>query len=208
MAWTLARIRSKIRELTGKPSTSQLSDAEILLRVNDFYINILPSEVDCKPLRGWYDFSTVDGTGTQVLPASAIAVEGPVFLEGDEINFWTDDKLFYSMYPFSYVEEQQPNDLLIDGRTLYIRPIPDAEYDIKIRAYLQPGTAFSTDASTPSDDQWGPLIAYGAAIDILQDDGDKGGADDLVPLYNFHKSNISAKNIRQTPIDRRSAPRF
>lgn len=208
MSWTLARIREKVRELVGKPSTSQISDSEILLRVNDFYINILPIEVDCKPLRSWYDFSTVASTGTQVLPSSVISVDGPVFLDGDEINLWSDDRLFYTMYPFSYTDENQPADILIDGRTLYIRPIPDDAYDIKIRAYVQPGTPFSTDASVPTDDQWGPFIAYGAAIEIFQADGDTDQAGELIGLYNFHKRNISEKNIRQNLTNRRSDPRF
>lgn len=208
MAWTLSRIRERIRELTGKPDTSQISNEEILARVNDFYINILPSEIDCQPLRSWYEFDTVDGTGTQTLPSTVIAVEDPVFLDGDEINFWTDDKLFYALYPFSFTDEQEPSDILLDGRTLYIRPIPDGIYTIKIRAYLQPGVELSDDADVPTDDQWGPFIAYGVSIEMLQADGDTQQANELVGLYKFQKENIIAKNIRQIPVTKRANPRF
>ena len=206
--WTVSRIKTKIRELTGRPSTGQISESDLLDKINDYYVDVLPGEVDLNNPEGWYEFNTSDGTGTQALPTTVLAVSPPVFSDGDQINFWTDNGEFFLQYPFSDANEAEPLDVLEYGRELYLRPIPDATYAIRIAAELQPTAAFTQDTDTPTDNQWGPVIAYGVSIEILQNNGEDEEAKRLEDMYMFHKSSVSSKNLKQIPAGTRAAPRF
>jgi hypothetical protein len=78
MDWTLAQLRAKVRELTGQRSTSQLSDADLTDKINDFYCNVFPDEVELPELKGFYSFSTVQGDGEYALPSTVLRIKKPI----------------------------------------------------------------------------------------------------------------------------------
>jgi len=210
-SWTVTRIKAKIRELTGRPSTSQISDADLLDKINDFYVEILPQEVSVHEFTAYFEFDTVDGTGTKALSAidsSIINVVPPIYVDGDQVNFWIDDNVFFQQYPHSNTDEAEPSDILLFGNTLYLRPIPDAAYTVKVKTTVHKPTAFTADANTPEDNKWGPFIAYGTSIEILQAAGENQAADELKDLYSFHQHSITTKYIQQIPAGKRSTPGF
>ena len=53
-------------------------------------------------------------------------------------------------------------------RELVLRPVPDEVYPVKVKRTKIP-TAFALDTDAPLYNDWGKLIAYGAAQDILRD---------------------------------------
>lgn len=59
MAWTLQNIITKVRKLTGSPSTIQISDADITDRVNNFYRNTLPLELRPDVLNDYWRWNTI-----------------------------------------------------------------------------------------------------------------------------------------------------
>jgi len=54
---------------------------------------------------------------------------------------------------------------------------------------------FSEEDDTPEDNAWGPFIAYGAAIEIHMDNGEDDEAQAKSIGYNYHKQNITRKQI-------------
>jgi hypothetical protein len=210
MSFTVAEIKAKIRKLTGKPSTGQISETNLLAEINKFYQYTFPQEAQIKAFEQHVAFNTVDGTGTKEVSAidsSIINVTGPVYVDGDEITFWTDHQLFFQEYPLSSTEEGKPNDVLLFNGTLYIRPTPDDVYAIKLNSTFDVPTELGANDS-PQDPQWGYMIAYGTAIEILSNSGDKLTADEHTPLYKFYRARVREKQTQKEPTGQRAAPRF
>lgn len=225
MGWTLADIRTGFRSAVGKASTSQLSNTAIDTEINNYYQLILPQEIVPPELNDWYEFTTTADDWDYDIPSTVIAVRPPCFVEDYMIHFHMAESYFYSSHPpfdnyevgipfvfpmvFGIPEDQtgEPYDVLLQDRTLYFGPIPDDEYDVKIRCYNKP-TALSGDTDTPLNEKWGPLILYGAAIDYLNRTGRKDEADELGSIYRKHKGSIDTLILQQIPTGSRIRPRF
>jgi len=213
MDWTLAQLRSKIRELTGQLSTSQLSNSDLNDKINDFYRNVFPDEIELPELKTFYSFNTVDGTGSYSLPSTILRIEKPITVDdgdGDavaKLGFWKDANAFFTEYPEDdSADENEPIDLLLYGSTMYLRPIPDDIYTVKIAAVQRPD-ALSEDTDTVDNPKWGPAIAYGTAIQMFLDTKDSDGAGELTSIYQFHLNSINRKNLQQLS-NLRSVPSF
>lgn len=201
MAWTVAQITSKFRDLTGRKSTNQISDANVLVEVNHYYQYIFPGEAQISEFMGWYTFNTVASTESQDIPETVTELSAPAYINDDDANFWTDVERFYQEYPHDYDTEGLPTDILLFDRTLRIRPIPDDAYEVRLRKKSSTPGALTT--GNLYNSLWGPAIAYGTSIMYLLDQGDDGTAKELEAAYNFHMSAIRNQVIRQRPVGRR-----
>lgn len=110
---TLADIRTKVRRLTGRPSSSQITDAQIDDYVNTFFQYDLPATLRLFSQKSVYEFMTsanVDRydmrtltvwTGADTQPAIDvfINIKPPVFIAGYQ-SFWSQDReQFFRIYP-------------------------------------------------------------------------------------------------------------
>lgn len=213
MNWTLAQLRAKVRELTGQCSTSQLSDADLTDKINDFYCNVFPDEIELPELKGFYSFSTVQGDGEYALPSTVLRIKKPITIDdgnGDAVarlGFWNDENAFFTEYPDDASASQNaPLDLLQYGSKLYLRPIPDGVYTVKAAAVQRPA-ALVEGTDTVINPKWGPAIAYGTAIQMFIDQKDSDGADELTGIYQVHLNSIGRKHLQQLSA-LRSVPSF
>ncbi len=180
--WPLSRIRARVRTLTGRPTENQISDSDIDDFINDFYVNRLPVIIDLPEAEDFYSFDTVADTGTYTVPQDIIDIRDFTIDEGDEdvvdpLTFWHDRTEFFKLHPEDdSADTQQPTDIIWLGTLFYVRPIPDAVYTIKGWAKRRPTTELTADDSLPLQSSWGLAIAYGAAIDILNDSEDDEAA--------------------------------
>ena len=208
MAYTFVDWQTDFRKITGKRTTSQMSLADVKKKLNTFYRLMLPRLISPPEFKGWYDFNTVDGTGEYALPATVIAVSGPVYLDSERIDFYTDKEQFFDEYPLDDVSEDSPTGVLLFDRTLYVRKIPDAIYAVKMRMVSTTPTELVNDADIPENELWGRLVVYGAAIEQLSDDQDMDAVQNLSPLFTHYKSLINVDITEQYPIGMRSVPLF
>ena len=74
-------------------------------------------------------------------------------------------------------------------------------YPVKIKRSKIP-TAFSADGDAPLYNDWGKVIAYGAAIDILKDFEGPEMAFRLEPEYRKQLNIINRRNLRLLEGDR------
>lgn len=102
MAWTLEKIRTKVRRLTGRLSTNQLSNASILEYINDFYQEKMIVELNLQELEAWYDFSTTVNDDDYDLQSTDFTLNDPVYVNGAQARFYTDPKTFYADFPPNY----------------------------------------------------------------------------------------------------------
>ncbi|MBI9081496.1 MAG: hypothetical protein JEY79_17360 [Pseudodesulfovibrio sp.] len=214
--WTLAAIKSKVRKLTGRPDTGQLSDADLLVYINSFFLNSLPQVAPGTPLtQTQFTLSIASGDGGAYGLPTTIQRLVPSGLwvatrDSDDVDLgltlMTDYNLFWSRWPESDDTTGFPEDVLKYNNTIYVRPLPDEDYTIKFPAIVA-NVALSDDTDTLDDDVWGPLIAFGAAMEILTDSGDHDEAAALLGVYEFHRTNVLRRDILSDP-GRRSIPAF
>ncbi len=289
MSWTLSRIRTKVRNLTGRLSINQLSNADILNYINDFYQEKLVAELNLPELDSWYSFNTSPNDENYDLSTSLYyTLLKPVYVNGKEINFFNDPKHFFEEYvpqfktedldtgdgstkTFTGTTSETPirsskfivddqvetftdssgtltgdaggtgtinyttgavsvtfNTAPTDGQTinltyeffstgvpigmlyynneLLLRPVPDEVYHVEAKVSTIP-TALSGDSDTLTYDDWGPLVAYGAAKDILLDYEGITEAIKLEPEFKRLLALANRRFIRQNP-DMRAVPVF
>lgn len=79
----LTTIRTKIRRITGRPSTSQISDAEIDQYINTFYLWDMSEHIKLESLRYNYQFTTQANVPVYDLPTDTyLTAMPPVFIAG------------------------------------------------------------------------------------------------------------------------------
>jgi hypothetical protein len=105
ITWTLEEIEAKVRDLTSMPDESQITSVEIKSRINDFYRNRFPDEIDDKMLNGWYSktiYATDSGdydVSDEILKFYGNPVDNPAFIDSDKINIFQDASPFFGEYP-------------------------------------------------------------------------------------------------------------
>jgi hypothetical protein len=97
-----------------------------------------------------------------------------------------------------------PNGVLLYGQKLYVRPKSNDWREIKA-PYLKKPTALSGSA-VPTNVLWGPIIAYGTAIEKLEAAKDYEAAESLRPKFRDYINLLNAKDYRQQKETRTPVP--
>lgn len=100
----------------------------------------------------------------------------------------------------------KPDAMLIWGDEIFLRPVPDGTYLIKLLAKVRPAPLISTTDALP-ENSWGKYIAYGASIDILLDSGQDEAANRLERQFERLRAQVESKRIKQDD-QVRAIPRF
>lgn len=221
-AWTRTEIAALVRSLTGLPSYGLLSSGDLVDAINRFYVYEFPREVSVDEFKGYTEFTTVAGTGLYSLPVTVARVDNPITCKDSDdvvsaIEMRTDPVDFFSLYPeYSNDEEDERNlpvSALVYGASagqiqFYLRPVPDAIYTIRYWRMGDQPTELSAASDTPDDPSWGRVIAYGAAINILEGLGRVDEAASFRPTYFYLLNQVNRKQITRIPLGTRAAPSF
>lgn len=231
--WTLTNLRAKFRALTGRPDTSSLPNADIDAYLNQFYQGILPEILHLEKKDGWWQFNTTaSDSGSYAYASNLIVVRPPLyviradppveesypwtegFLESainvdqGQLRVFTEPEAFYGSWPQQVTYTRaQPIDALLWARTLAIMPPPDQIYTIAARAEKSDFAALVNPLDGPEQDNWGAAIAYGAAIEFLNDKGDAAQAGELAGMFEYHLRLCNRREIRNMMF-KRAVPRF
>lgn len=123
--------------------------------------------------------NVVIGIGAVNYVTGAMLVSFPVApAAGQNINIW--------------VSQYQPGrsySLLFWNNEFTVRPVPDKVYKVEIETYLTP-VQFLETTDVPILNQWWQLIAYGAAIKILQERQDMDGVKNLSIEYDRQEAMV------------------
>ena len=213
--WTLAEIRAKVRIITGRPTTGQISDQDIDDYIDNYYRNVLPiqtgaSGFDKFASSGGFTGTTVAGTGEYAFDSDIVSVKAPLIFDSEEIPLSFDIASFLLDFPPSDTTQSKPIQGLIWERKLYLRPLPDSNsgsnYTFEMPKIDKP-TSLSSDSDEPLDPLYGPAIAYGASIDLLLDKGETEQAAEKSSILESYINLIISKDVT-TEIGRSAAPNF
>ncbi len=97
--WTLSEIRSLWRELTGRPSTSQITDEDVNKEINDYYVHHFPADakVDRFDIFITQAMSATDD-GIYPISADIDRLDDPVTINGRQIEFFRERELFFGSH--------------------------------------------------------------------------------------------------------------
>jgi hypothetical protein len=125
---------------------------------------------------GDYPFYTklLDGSGGSAYGDRLMSIEIPLILQISSTSAVLLDTYFVAyefwekFVPVTTETKDQPTHVLIDKKTVYVRPVPDDTYVIKVLANLRP-VALSDANDEPIED-WAEGIIKGATASLLEDD--------------------------------------
>jgi len=294
--WTLENINSKVRAITGMPSTDQMTDDQVNAYINNYLLYVMPHELKVQIANQNILFTTTPGVNTYVFPSSFVTDSPGAYADGFPLIFYEDPDIFYQDWPIQYAVEnvaggglsnytgtvQNPPIIIgtffiTDGiqveqdklvvpplnyptgnlydqatgaltgtinyvtgaynatfptitnplNTIYVKyqsyepnrpqgimfynnqftfmPVRDQAYQIQLQGFIQPLQLGA--GSIPLQQEWGALIAFGAAIDIFSDRGDIDNMNKYEPMLKRYEAIALARTIEQfTPMQ--GVPRF
>ena len=100
--WTLSAIQQAIRKVTGRFSSSDISNSELKTRINQYYTLIFPAEVKLEAKHVYYEFTTTTNQSIYPIPSSTYTNYEPIALCNMFPLVWFQDPL-----QFQSVNEQQ-----------------------------------------------------------------------------------------------------
>ena len=187
----VADIKAKVRKITGRPSTEQLSDADLLTYINMFYQEIMPAELPLADLRDTLLWTTTAGQSDYTLPVNFIEIDGyrPAYCNDLELKLYSNLRDFRTLYPFSNTLQKKPASMYYDSaaRQIILKPTPDAVYNIRLPIFTQPD-ALVYDTDVPKNPRWALWIAYGTALQIFNDADEMDNVDKYTNMYEFYKT--------------------
>lgn len=97
---TLADIRTKVRRITGRPSSTQIADSDIDKYINTFYVFDMPEHLKMESLRYNYQFTTTANIPTYDMPTGTYLTNmPPVFIAGYQSYMTQSRQNFFRVNP-------------------------------------------------------------------------------------------------------------
>jgi len=93
-------------------------------------------------------------------------------------------------------QPNRPQGMLFFQNQFTFMPIPDQVYTVRMQGYVNPNP-LAKPGDLPSLPEWGPLIAYGAALDIFSDRGDVETYDRYYPIFKRYENIALARTVQQ-----------
>lgn len=95
--WTKADIRRKIRQVTGRLSSNEITDIEIDDKINKFYQYTFPAEIKLERNHTYYEFLTTANQPYYTAPDDYINFEPPAVLDLTMIDWYQDPAVFQNL---------------------------------------------------------------------------------------------------------------
>ncbi len=180
------------------PYIYTLSNTPVLRRT--FYASAVDSNDVTRTL---VDIPLTQSTGNIVAEGTTTPSVGQINYEtgvisltfGDTISATSTISCAYWPY-----EASRPTAVLFYDDYFILRPVPDKAYKVTVEAYLSPSQLLNSDDDGPDVAQWWQLIAFGAALKVLEDRQDTETIQTLYPRYDEQKQLVLHRTIlQQTP---------
>lgn len=97
--WNLSEIKNKVRRVTGRLTTREISELELDNYINQYYQYTFPAEVKLERAHTYYEFLTVANTQSYTLPAGYTNFEPPASLDRLSLLWYQDPAGFYENNP-------------------------------------------------------------------------------------------------------------
>lgn len=103
--WTLAQIRQKVRQVTGRLSSSELTNAQIDNYINQYYQYTFPAEVKVERQHTFYEFLTTVNQATYTFDnATYTNVEPPPTMNNLSMLYYQEPSRFNEENPYQITQ--------------------------------------------------------------------------------------------------------
>lgn len=100
--WTLGQIRLETRRVSGRLSDTEMSTAELDMRINQYYTLQFPAEVKLERNHVYYEFPTLENQQVYPLPDGFTNIEPEAFADNLRVQWYQDPSIFYNENPQNY----------------------------------------------------------------------------------------------------------
>lgn len=100
----------------------------------------------------------------------------------------------------------RPQGVMFFDNEFTFMPVPDQVYQIQMQGFVLPALLVN-DTDTPAQAEWGPLIVYGAALEIFSDRGDLENYNRYYQVFKRYESVALSRTIQQLQ-PMQGVPRF
>jgi hypothetical protein len=100
----------------------------------------------------------------------------------------------------------RPQGIMFFNNEFTLRPVPDQVYQIHLQGYIKPNLLVNN-SDKPLQEEWGPLIAYGASLEIFSDRGDMENWERYYTEFKRFENVALGRTIQQLTAEQ-SVPRF
>jgi hypothetical protein len=97
--WTLAEIRSKVRQVTGRKSSTELSIAQLDEYINKYFQYTFPAEVKLERFHTYYEFLTEANVQSYTIPTGYVNFEPIATIDRLSLLWYQDPDSFYENNP-------------------------------------------------------------------------------------------------------------
>lgn len=101
--WTLSKMQNKIRLLTGRFTSAEISNEELRTRINQFYTLIFPAEVKLEQKHVYYQFTTTANQAYYDFPLTSYTnFQPPATCNNLNMLWYQDPTYFFEVNPLQY----------------------------------------------------------------------------------------------------------
>ncbi len=105
-SWALEDITLKVRNITGSPSTDQLTDTQIVDYINRYYAFTMPFELKEQINQQALNFTTTANQDVYPVLAGFSTDEPMAYANGFPLVFYQDRDVFFQDWPQQYTQDQ------------------------------------------------------------------------------------------------------
>jgi len=169
-------IVQNFRDYTGLSEAADITDADVIILVNDYYVTEFAPEVDTDDFQQDYNIAmAATDDGSYALPSNIVDVQAPVWRDGNKITLYRDLAAFYDRHPDNLEGYTTPPTLTIGTDTTKVLH-QDFAYEIQGRGHevASAETALSGD-TIPSGKYGAFLLSADSDGAVTVQDGDSNG---------------------------------
>lgn len=100
--WTFANMKSKLRAVTGRPSTDDLTDDQVEAYINNAYVYVMPFELKEQITNQFLTFKTTPGTDVYAFPGGYFTDSPGAYADGFPMIFYESPDIFFQDWPQQY----------------------------------------------------------------------------------------------------------
>lgn len=105
MSWTLADIRQKVRRVTGRLSSSELSNTQVDQYINNFFRYTFPAELKLNYEYTYYEFLTTANQPTYTVPAEWVDFTTAAKMDNQLLQWYQEPDEFFDQNPEEIVRQ-------------------------------------------------------------------------------------------------------
>lgn len=94
--WDLSEIRQKVRQVTGRYSSDELSTAELDEYINKYFQYTFPSELKLERFHTYYEFLTEANVQNYTYPTGFVNFEPPASIDRQLLEWYQEPSTFYA----------------------------------------------------------------------------------------------------------------